>query len=232
MAKEDEKTDGEETSTDLEKKLSQLSEDVKGAVENAREQSVLAQLMANPQVREAILAAQQGKRVKVVEEGGTPPQPKAPPVPDKDPEDMTNAEILALVQKQTAATVSEVVAPQLQPLMDQLKAIQASTEQQMVEKAKGQVQAAEAKYPDFGKHRETMVKINRENPNLSVEELYMLAKVRAGEPLTPPKTSSERPTSSTARVGGKVKARPPGLVGFNEALQEALSSLELKTEDE
>lgn len=63
--------------------------------------------------------------------------------------------------------------------------------------ARGQVSKAQEKYKDFGEYREDIKKLLTENPNLSPERAYLLAKTEKSM-LTPPqqRTETERPVNA------------------------------------
>jgi hypothetical protein len=89
-----------------------------------------------------------------------------------------------------------------------------------------QIETMQAKYSDFDDLRKTMAEINRATPGHSVEELYVLAKIREGglEGLQGG-LRSERPTGSSARPPVRATRKvplPTGRRGFDVLLAEAL----------
>ena len=98
-----------------------------------------------------------------------------------------------------------------------------------------QIKEAQAKYKDFGKYKAGMLKLNKDNPGLNVQELYILAKSRAGQlAIKEPTTESERPSNQPPRRSGERQsqkpARPSGRKGFEEMLGESLNRLVLTSE--
>ena len=71
-----------------------------------------------------------------------------------------------------------------------------------------------------------MGRLSRENPNLSIRKLYVLARLEKNDS-QPRKVETERPTSTSARPPRKDRDKPlpPGRAGFKQMMAEALDNL-------
>jgi hypothetical protein len=89
------------------------------------------------------------------------------------------------------------------------------------------VKSAREKFQDFEQYREPMREISVQNPGLDVEELYMLAKKRAGAlDETPSRIQSERPSAAPGKPARRApKTNPHGSSGWNNSIAQALESL-------
>jgi hypothetical protein len=209
--------EGEERKPSLEEKITQLETTV-------QENAVVARLAADPEIRQLLEARQSGKKVKVVledEKPQTPPTEELETPPNL--EEMTQSDLLRHMTKVMAATTEKVLKSRLAPFEQKLAAVEQSVQQDQRKEVQAQVDAARKSHKDFDQYKESMLSISQQNPGLGVEELYMLAKVRAGQPLVPDRsTESERPSRTSARPPKRQEPLPPGRSGFSALVGDAL----------
>jgi len=224
MADEEEKVENEEKEPEekesLQEKLAKLEEKVDAGKD-------LARLMSDPQVREIIEARREGKMVRVVplEEEEEKQEEDSPEEEDVDLEGMTTEEVAKFLSKRILKSVEGVIEKRVNPLKEELNYMKTYVQTSEQRNLRKQIEEVRKEFPDFDAYREDMIQLSKENPSLKVRELYVLAKVRRGDPLvTSDKIESEKPTSSSARPAQRrqrTKALPPGRKGFRELLQEA-----------
>jgi len=177
-----------------------------------------ANLMADPQIRQIMEARKSGKNIQLVPEG----QENKEPDPEPEWEDLDNKGLVKELLKRIPSVVQQTLEKSVNPLQDQFAGLKNYVEAQEEAKAKEQLDALSKKYPDFESMKPTMGGILKDNPGLSFEELYKVAKIRAGVPLG--NTSSEKPTTESARLPRKNRKEPlpSGRKGFEQLLDEAL----------
>lgn len=185
----------------------------------------VAQLLAIPEVRDAYARHQRG-------EPAAEPAPK--PVVDEptdenvDWDELNNQQLAAQIVKRVSGQVGQIVSDRLQEVKDETKVFNAYVKRQETSKMKKQVDAAREAHSDFDQYKDEMLGLNRENPGLAVEELYMLACARAGKPMSPqPGLESERATSASgarpAVPEGRTKMPPlTREQKFNSSLSDAI----------
>lgn len=231
-----EKTPQPEAPSELEKRLT--------AIQSQLSQSQAStQLLNDPQVQEILRAKQAGRSVKVVDSEGTPTGETVnllTGLKEDELEDMSGKQILELVQKQ----LSVLEEKKLKPLREESENLKRYMNQQAQERLKAEIATTRGKYKDFDDYRQDMLEIHAGSPNLSVEELYILAKTRAGKAIHPPKvveptqgtnegkedgpqtsTETERPTTAAGRPStASTREKPvgPRLRGFDQLMTEAL----------
>jgi hypothetical protein len=115
----------------------------------------------------------------------------------------------------------------LQSQIEELKGITSTFQQKEL---KSQVNTLKEKHPDFTQYKEAILKLANDNPSLELEELYILAKKRAGKlKLSNPTTFSEKPSSQPRRHGStkreQARTRMESRKGFNDTLAKALEDI-------
>lgn len=201
------------------------------AARSQSEQGTLLQLLSDPEIASVINAKRAGKKVKVVEEA-TEDAAKEVVDEEEDEEELPEAErkLLARALKKIDKAVDKRLGT-VATRVEGLEALAGSIQQR---EAKAEVAKAREKYRDFDKYRAPMLKLVKENPGLAAEELYLIAKARAGKlNLTQPSSETERPTNQPRRRPKKrdaESARPASRrQAWNSAMERALGELDLST---
>lgn len=168
----------------------------------------LTALVSDPDVQAVLQARRDGRKIKVTDE-----EAETKPAPKKISDEIRSS-------RQTQETEDDGFEEDLDPTVMRIIGILEEREErvnerieQLEELASGlqkqtvnnQIKEIEKKYPvDFPKYRSEMAKLSRELPKLSLEELLIVAKQRAGDfSFQQPSTESERPVSAVTRRGSK-----------------------------
>lgn len=201
----------ERQSANLEKTLQALQESVKSQGVSPAD----SRLLADPNIRNYLAAKERGENVELVPAVSKAEQPAREEVPPPDLETMTNAQ-LASYMKQTigsavSSAVSEIVGKEVTKLRGELKPqvdqAAAAAQSQISERISQQIVAVKSKYSDFDQIQPFMIELNKTVKGLSVEELYHMAKIRAGvPPVTQQQLETERPQRPT---GQRKRPLPP-----------------------
>jgi TolA-binding protein len=211
---QDETTIENPTETPTETKESSIKDDLTGF--DGKE--ILLGLMADPDVQAVLNARREGKSVKVA-------SVESESEPEEDVSDLD----------ENVQRVLKIIEKKLSPLsedLENLKAVAAGYERQSIEL---QVKNSEDKHKDFSKYRKSMAGLAKQIQGLSVEELYTLAKLRAGDLHTSePSTHSEKPTPTPRRKESQAKKsekRTQGRKGFQNTLADVLDSLDFSPKE-
>jgi hypothetical protein len=211
-----------------------------GQVQQIAENRVMTQLLSDPNLRAVIEAQRAGKKIKVIplnddgsDEGdGNDPdsrssQAASPPV---DLDSMSPAELTQHIIKEARKQAPKSKEdPKIQALQQQVQALTSHIQQENAKKVDAEVKAVMERYPDFDNHKPAMLQLSQENPGLKVQELYALAKMRAGESVSEPlDVATERPVSSAARPSNLRRPKGPiiGNPAFNNRLHDILANKE------
>lgn len=168
---------------------------------------VMGELMKDPEIFSILRARQSGKRVKIVEEGAEPPASSAPQqsdgldgIDETTLEGMSKKEMVGLVLKSVTKQLDNFFKQQSQPIVDRLGQLENTASSFAQERTQQAVQQVAQKYPDFWDFKDPMIQLSQKHPTMDAEELYLMAKVRAGKfvPKTS-RTSTERPTNMSTR---------------------------------
>jgi hypothetical protein len=222
---------------------SKLEALLSGQVQQVAENRVMTQLLADPNLRAVIEAQRAGKKIKIIplnsegeEEGGDSSDSGAAKTLPVDLDSMSPAEltqhIIKEARRQAPKPKEDPVVTQLQ---QQVAALTQHIQQENAKKVDSEVQSVMAKYPDFDEHKPAMLQISQENPGLKVQELYTLAKMRAGQSISEPlDVMTERPVSSSARPSNLKRPKGPiiGNPAFNNRLHDILANKEFRVADE
>ena len=213
-----------------EKKGPSLEERLNGLTQAQAEQAIMVRLQGDPDYRAVMDAKQKGRKIAVV-----PEEQLNSKVEEEEPKDLdtlTNSQLLSVMEKRISKSIQGSLGPVLQPIQEKLGMLEGSLQGQVADKVKTVIEQAQAKYPDFDEHRADMALLNQRAPGLNVDELYRLVKTNKGQTVTPPsarQTSSERPTSQSARPPQKAevererKVGKLGRKGFSDLLTESLA---------
>lgn len=189
------------------------------------------QLLSDPDIAAVVRARQAGKQVKVEEVNETPePEPEVDiteGLAEDDPARQTLGKISKLINSKLSSKDSEI--EQLKSRVEQLQGVADAITARDVN---DQLKATMSKYKDFTQYRDSMVQLSKQHPGLKVEDLYVLAKSRAGKlKMVEQATATERPSSqpqrSASRRNTPAPKPPPGRKGFDQILAEKLSNLDL-----
>lgn len=209
-------------------------EEVLEAIEGLRKEvgdsTAFAKVISIPEVRQLLLAKDEGKNVRVVV--GDEVNNEEPVIPEEDIDEMSNSQFLGLLEKKLPSLISGVVREEVKEDRELLRGLAGRTQDEMQKDINRQVKVVSQKYPDFKKYSDDVLQLSDEHPNSSIEELYVLARMRKGDGLPPvvDKTDSERPTPSPAR-GGVRKERKTftdvgsGSQGFKELVGRGIKSV-------
>ncbi len=225
MPEELETKEGEVTSETKEAELAAKLETLEKKVESS---GTLAQLMADPEVRAILEAKQRGEKVKVVL-GEEKVPTKVEIEEDIDLDGLSNKDLVKHILKKVSTIFDGTLSSKLTPLTEQIKNLSGYVGTAETQAANKQIEIARGKHADFDTYIPEMRELNKVNGGLSVEELYLIAKSRKAGP-DASKVSSEKPTSTSVKAPAKVTRKnplPPGKAGFDIAMAEALSELEI-----
>lgn len=185
----------------------------------------LMKVMADPDVTEIIKAKEAKQSVRLVVSGGEPAEPAEPAMPDAvTMEGMGNAELVKLILDQMDARIAKVV--EASPVAQSVAELTAERSRERVEELKRQAATLKEKYEDFPEYVKDVKELMKDGKT-SMEEAYVLARLRAGKGLPTAPTAVERPSSLVVRE--KIKEAPArrGRRGFEQDLEDALRSLDI-----
>lgn len=209
----------------------QENEQLKNRV-NALEQSqVLQRLVSDPEIAAVLKAKREGKRVSVTEVVDKPADEVEEVVAAKPGEESDPVtETLNRISK----VIDTKLTKALEPLTDRLSQIEGFAHNVNGERVSAKVQAAAAKFKDLPDFKDSMAELAKDNPNLDVEDLYFVAKSRAGklkqvEQATFSEKPTNRPDTRSPKAPAKGKENPParGRQAFQRLMLDALDKLEL-----
>ena len=193
----------------------------------------LTALVGDTDVKAILDARRTGKKTRVMLDGETGDT-------EEEVEDLVDdaTEELDDDLKKVVKALRSDIKSQLKPLSDEVAALRGIAGNYQKEAVNVQIQTVAKKYKDFSKYQKQMAQLTREHAGLSVDELYILAKSRAGAlKIAEESTESERPTPTPRRraAGGKkrlagVSAASSGRRQWNEALANALDNIEFVEE--
>jgi hypothetical protein len=213
---------------------SETGDEVSERIKRLEENEAVRSVLADPEIQKVLNARRSGKTVRVVEDEDevedeeTPWEPNlAVPEDDDDPQSKLLKQIGGLFRE-----FDQHITKKQARLEERLEALGGFAQNVQKKEVQEQVEKARGKFKDFKEYSGEMLKLSERLPDLNVEELYLLAKQRAGKlKLDEPSTHSEKPTHQPARLAerkGRKQETPKGRKGFNSMLQEALGELELE----
>lgn len=194
----------------------------------------VAELLSDPDIRAVIENKRAGKTIRIVEatEDENPEDTDEDPdpidsLPDEDPKKELLKAVADLIDRRAGRTLKEID--------NRLRSVEGFATTNQAKEIKNDIAAARTKYADFDQYSKKMVELAKTHDKLGVEELYVLAKMKAGKlELTKSSTFSEKPSSqprNRREVNKSSSKNKPthGRRAFNEMLGEALSGLDLNT---
>ena len=194
------------------KEDSNADERLRALEANQADSQTLANMMADPDIRQILAAREQGIDVvvgpKEAEKSSIQEDLKdvAQPV---NFDEMSNKQIVEHVTTNVAEAVEKAVQGVTKPFEEKIAVIEKHVQATVQQNVSNQIEDAKKRHPDFDKHRQDMFDLHKENPALKVEQLYVLAKMKSGVPLNEDKSlASEKPTHEAAGGGGGEKPQP------------------------
>jgi len=219
------------TSDDSATEIQHTNDDVSTRLQQLEQSQVAMQLLADPDIQRVIEAKRQGKPLKISTEVEAPPADEPSSLTRDLPDDDPMKETLSKIEK----TLVNVVESRMSPLLDRLQAIEGFAGEAQKKEVQTAVAVAQKKFSDFNEYRGQMLELAKTNQNLQVDELYLLAKSRAGKLKLPEQsTFSEKPTSQPRRPttnASDSRKAVTGRAAWNQTLQKALEGLSLDSGD-
>jgi hypothetical protein len=203
-------------------------------IERLEQNQAVMSILSDPDVRRVIEAKRAGKPLVLSETVIEPtPEPEEEDdlgigkLPEDDPLKSTLQRISEVIDKKLASKNATI-----EKLLERLDAVEGVAGSYQKKEVVAQVNQVREKHRDFDQYQTSILSLSQKNPSLGVEELYVLAKLKAGKlNLNEGSTQSERPTSQPRRESTRKPgqpARPPGKKGFDEMLKEALGGLDVE----
>ena len=127
---------------------------------------------------------------------------------------MSNSQLYDQVVKTVGTTLASnlkgIISEQLKPLQESISRAEGFIGQAEQDNVQRQAVDLTKKYKDFGAYRDKMIELNSRHSGMNLEQLYHLAKLDAGSPVTPmTEMSTERPSTSTGRAPKPSANRAP-----------------------
>jgi hypothetical protein len=198
--------------------------------DNGQQSQLLQQLTSDPVIHEYLQKKQAGQQVKLVDENQQQQ-------PVEENEDDINWEELSQnpqkfakhISRSASREVSKALVPlisgmmkktndTIQGLAQQVQQIGGVVQQHHQSQLKSEIDKVRDRNPEeFDRLRPAMADLAKQNPSLGFQDLYVLARTRAGLPVGFDQSiQSERPTQQTA-------ARPPAQTGVHPGQQQMLN---------
>jgi len=235
---QDDKDDKDENGTlkdtaeaNLEKRFSQQDDKINRV-------EALNQLMRDPDIQKVLEAKRKGNEIVISSkekdnEDGLFELPsfKDDEGKDKSLEDLSNKELLELATGNVTKTISDLLDKKLKGVKGDISGVQKFVQQTETERIQREVVDVRKAAPDFDKYKEQIVELNRQNPGLTVEELYLLAKRRVEGKKKQDNTDTEKPTGQTSTKGlfDDDKTEYLGKQGMDALLEKALEGQDFNT---
>jgi hypothetical protein len=236
MANEETKTRETETEAGSQDALEEQDVDSKEGEGEGQYGPALIALLSDPDINAVLQAkrAQKGVRVVVGEDGEVQGEEEEEGEGEED-EELTLDED----EKKAIDRLAKILDRKLKPFGERLSSLEGLAQTVQRDGIQKEVSSVKKKYPDLDKYRKVMAKLADKLPGANVEELYLIAKARAGElAVQETSTFSEKPTESRIerkrKSGGqerkeqkeKEREAKAGSRGFRTALQEVLEDME------
>lgn len=211
--------------------LTKISEQMSQLNQTAATNARLAQLASDPQIAEILRARQEGRKVKIAADDNA--STLLPAVEEQEPE--VNWEALAQDPRKMGDHLTKTVTKQLQKML--LPAIQGMVEKQsapmqqimqqmqVLQQSVGGIQQAGLQQElnavrnvnpeEFDRLKPTMSTLIEQHPTLNFKQVYAMARLEAGLPVTQDHSvQTERPNSMTStRPPQQQEANPHASVG-------------------
>ena len=137
-------------------------------------------------MQKVITVTRAGKAVTVAEE-----------VEEKEEEEVEEKVCEDDPLRETLSRIGKMIDKKLSPFTERLTSIEDIADTVQKKDVNDQIKAVRDKHEDFDTYKEKMLTLAQDNTGLNVEELYILARTRAGKlDLSDPSTFSEKPTDT------------------------------------
>lgn len=191
---------------------------------------ILMDLIADPDIQNILAARREGRAVRVVDDVETTPKEETADIEDDELEGLDDdmKSIVKILDKQFTA--------RMKPMIDQVAGLESLAKGMQQKAFDEQISTVESKNPDFAKYRTAMAVLSRgEGAGLAVEELFIIAKHRAGAlAVVKETTDSVRPTPTPRRKGETTKKDKPQSMStrkqWQTTLADALDNLDIVRE--
>jgi len=203
---------------------SSSSSPLQAQLDAATEQNVrLTRIVSDPDVASLVEAKESKKGIKIIigdESAGEVPPEELPDAAELD--DMPNSEFATVMLRHMGKVVSDNL--ESSGIVAKLTSVEESLSSTRKKDLEAQADSLVTKYPDLPKYKDDIVKLVE--TGLSLEESYMVARVRKGDGL-PQATSTEKPTSVTVRKAPKEQPARMGPRGFSADVAEVLNRMNI-----
>lgn len=208
------------------------------AVEQA--QTILTTLLSDPDIAKVVQLKKLNKPVRfqeeVEEEAEEAEEPTGPSIKDLAEGDPAVEKTLERIDKLIMGRVGKLEAV-LEKLGGRIEGVEKFSGGIQQKEVAQQVDNVSKKYKDFGDFQGKLVELSKNNPGLNVEELYLIAKTRAGKlKLDEPSTFSEKPQGVTRNPTQRRDPKAPrmgrGRNGFTDFLRQKLEGIDLNPAEE
>lgn len=223
----------ENTPVDPPDPAAKLPKEVVDSIEQGAQAKIFNTLMQDPDYAAVMRMKQQGKKMKISEEGVEPvKQPEGasgakPAPPSSDLSKMSEQEKMQYLVDQVVGKTGQLVDQKLAPMTKELEQLKGYAQGKLRDETITSVNDVKKKYgeSEFEALKPTMAELYQRNQSLSAEELFLLASAKSGK-LVQSKTrsASEKPTSTTSRPHVKPEVKN-GVTGMRELLQGATARI-------
>lgn len=192
------------------------------------------QLLNDPEIHAVLQARRAGKKIKITEEveeqvDETPEIDLTEGLEANDPARGTLEKVSKLITARTSAKDRQIA--ELAQQVEQLKGVADKVIERDVTE---QITKVQNKYKDFKDYAPEMSKLSQQHAGLSAEDLYVLAKSRAGKlKMVEQGTFTERPTQQPQRSASSARRNTPPAparptrAGFQEIMARSLKNASL-----
>lgn len=189
----------------------------------------LTALVADPDVAALLKAKEDGQGYRLVTGKEKPKEPDGPaPLPPAlDLDAMRPSEVVNLLLERLPAVVGKVIDDKTKPLVERVDAAEAERSAGRKAELARTVETLREKYPDFLEYREQIKRLAGSG-QLTLEEAYVVSRMKAGKGMPSAPTPTERPTGITVRTHtNDDKPARTGPRGFSQDLADVLDNTEL-----
>lgn len=190
-----------------------------------KDSQALSKIITDPDVLALLEAKEKGVSVAVMRHEPITKEPE-----DVDLNTLDNQGLVKHLMGQMPGLLKSALTEAIDPIRAEIGSIKSVTTSTLQEREAAMATALSRKYPDVGKYKDAIEGIRKENPKASLEEAYIMARLRSGAGL--PQTGlveTERPTGVDVRVNRKDDGTDPkkGRVGWTEMLTDAVERLDV-----
>jgi hypothetical protein len=215
---------------DVKKRLETQTTQTQEAMLRQAQSQVVAELMKDPEMAALLRAKHTGKKVKIIEDDGSTGETNPSATNEEIPEDETDPKkIITHMMKGFMKEIKSTINTEIAPIKQRVEAAEGVILTERQRKVSDTLDGLRKKYPDFSDYEPAMVKLNAQvGGTLEPEQLYVLVKTQAGQPIERnKKIETERPSTEVGRTTKKKQPNPGGRLGLNSILDGALSKIDL-----